>query len=602
MEIKDIDKVIKMSWCKKNKPILYKEINTKTENIKGTWGNKLFIYINNIEYAPICECNSPLKFISFKAGYREFCSRKCMYISDDVKLKRINTNINRYGVDNVSKSKIIRDKVESTNMSLFGAKYPLASKEKYKEYKESLLDKYGVDNVSKIEEVVVKRNDTIKNKYGVDSYPQHPDFINKSKKTKNDRYGDEDFNNRDKYINTMLNKYGVDNPLKIDDIKDKVSSTNLERYGEKSFTQTSVYKDNMYAKLITDNEIYFNDYNYELIEYINSDRVVLKCIECKKDFETTKQLFRKRIITNEEPCINCNPITNSHSVPEKELMDFIDSLGTEYIENDRKILNGREIDILIPSKNIGIEFNGLYWHSELHKDRDYHYTKMKDLEYLGIQLIQVWEDQWLYKKDIVKSIIKSKLGLIHKDNRIYARKCEIRNVSSSVSRKFLDENHIQGNVNSPIRYGLYYNDKLVSLMTFGKLRKNLGQKSEDGKFELLRFCNLLNTSVTGGFSKLLKVFNSDNFSTSIISYAMCDYSTNISSVYEKCGFKFEHYTKQNFFYVKDKIRYNRFKFRKDVLVKDGYDKNKTSGDIMLERKYYRIYDSGSIKYSFSSPI
>ena len=198
----------------------------------------------------------------------------------------------------------------------------------------------------------------------------------------------------------------------------------------------------------------------------------------------------------------------------------------------------------------------------------------------------------MYKKDIVKSRILNLLGL-NKD-KIYGRKTEIREVLSKESNLFLTENHIQGNVNSKIKLGLFYNNELVSLMTFGDLRKNMGGVVNKGDYELLRFCNKLNTTVIGGADKLLKHFIKHYQVKKLISYA--DRRWSKGNLYEKLGFEFIHDSKPSYFYIINYKRENRFKYRKDVLIKEGYDTNKTEHQIMLDRKIYRIYDCGSKKY------
>jgi hypothetical protein len=286
-------------------------------------------------------------------------------------------------------------------------------------------------------------------------------------------------------------------------------------------------------------------------------------------------------------CPSCGSLFN---YSEKELKEFIINLGIDIIENTKKIINPLELDIFMPSHNLAIEYNGLYWHSDLYKDKNYHLNKTELCEAKGIQLIHIFEDEWLFKKDIVKSRLKNILGLI--DNKIYARKTVIREVSSKDSKDFLNTNHIQGYINSSIKLGLYYNDELVSLMVFGNLRKSLGSKSVDGVYELLRFCNKLNTSVIGGADKLLQYFIKTHKPKEIISYA--DRRWSRGNMYEKLLFTKTHTSKPNYFYVVNDKRENRFNYRKDVLVKEGYDKNKTEYEIMKDRGINRIYDCGSI--------
>jgi hypothetical protein len=229
----------------------------------------------------------------------------------------------------------------------------------------------------------------------------------------------------------------------------------------------------------------------------------------------------------------------------------------------------------------------------LYKDKNYHLNKTVECEKKGIQLIHIFEDEWLYKQDIVKSRVKNILGLT--ENRIYARKCVIKEVSSKESKEFLNKNHIQGSINnSNVRIGLYYNNELVSLMTFGSLRKSMGSVSVDGSYELYRFCNKLDSSVIGGADKLLKYFIKVYQPNKVISYA--DRRWSQGDLYEKLGFKFIANSKPNYFYVLNHKREGRFNYRKDILIKEGFDKDKSEHQIMLGREIYRIYDCGAKKY------
>ena len=214
-------------------------------------------------------------------------------------------------------------------------------------------------------------------------------------------------------------------------------------------------------------------------------------------------------------------------------------------------------------------------------------NKTELCESKGIKLIHVFEDEWIYKQDIVKSRLKNILGLT--SNKIYARKCIIKNVIYKDVKKFLNENHIQGETKSSINIGLYYNNELISLMTFGK-RPMINNFS----LELIRFCNKLNTSVIGGANKLLQYFIKTYKPNEIISYA--DRRWSQGDLYEKLGFEFISNTIPNFSYIINKKRINRLKFQKHILIKDGYDGNKTANQIMLDNNIYKIYDSGNKKY------
>ena len=192
----------------------------------------------------------------------------------------------------------------------------------------------------------------------------------------------------------------------------------------------------------------------------------------------------------------------------------------------------------------------------------------------------------------MKSRIKNLLGLT--DNRIYGRKCIIKEITAKEAKIFLDLNHIQGNVNARIKVGLFYDNELVSLMTFGGLRKSMGGVSDVGSYELLRFCNKLDSTIIGGADKLLKYFIKTYDPKKLISYADRRWSTG--NLYEKLGFTFIHDSKPSYYYIVNNRREYRFKYRKDILISEGYDGSKTEREIMIERGLYRIYDCGAKRY------
>jgi hypothetical protein len=135
-------------------------------------------------------------------------------------------------------------------------------------------------------------------------------------------------------------------------------------------------------------------------------------------------------------------------------------------------------------------------------------------------------------------------------------------------------------------------------MTFGNLRKNLGNNSKKGNYELLRFCNSINITVIGGASKLFKYFLSNYTDViQIISYA--DRCWSNGNLYRKLGFELDSITEPNYYYIIDNIRRNRYNYRKDKLISMGYDKNKSENTIMREIGYNRIYDCGSLKFIFN---
>ena len=333
---------------------------------------------------------------------------------------------------------------------------------------------------------------------------------------------------------------------------------------------------------------------YKSLNVLNTsgDDITINCPECNNNYTINRSVLYHRFKVTDNPCTICLPKKSGVSIQEKELKGFIESLGLKIKDNDRDLIKPFEVDIHIPSKNVAIEYNGIYWHTEKYVDNDYHLNKTIMANNNNTQMIHIFEDEWINKKDIVKSRIENILGFTKE--RIYARKCEIREVPTKEKTKFLNDNHIQGAVGSKINLGLYYNDELVSIMTFSSLRKVLGFDNQENKYELIRFCNKINTSVVGGASRLFKRFVRDYKPKEIISYADRRWSTG--NLYDNLNFTYSHNSPPNYYYVVNERREHRFKYRKDILIKEGFDKNLTEHEIMINRGIYRIYDCGTITY------
>lgn len=447
----------------------------------------------------------------------------------------------------------------------------------YLHTQKTLIDKYGVSNAMDI--------DSVKNK--------HLNSIQSTDKKKSNQ----------KRENTNLEKYGVKYTQQNKEIQEKTKNTTLEKYGVEYIIHT---EENKTKTLKSIKNIHFakkrqlthhknivsrlsKKYNINILDY-DGKYFKVKCDKNHEYFIDDTLLTNRNIKFNVDNCTVCNPIKKNSSYLENTVKKYIQELNIDFIENDKVLLNNQELDIYLPDYGVAIEFNGLYWHSELFKDKKYHYNKTIECRANKVGLIHIFEDDWIYKQDIVKSIIRNRLGL---SDRIYARKCIIKEVSSDITRKFLDENHIQGFSKSQYKIGLYYGNELVSLMTFGYRKTNAKKE-----FELIRFCNKLNTNVIGASSKLLKYFINnykieDNY---ILSYA--DMSMFDGGMYEKLGFKEIHITEPNYYWVVNGVRHHRWKYNKQKLIKEGFDNSKTEVEIMKDRGYYRIYGCGQKRFEY----
>lgn len=341
-----------------------------------------------------------------------------------------------------------------------------------------------------------------------------------------------------------------------------------------------------------------NEYTL-LSDYVDCRTKVTLQHNCKKCNNNIFEVKPTNFISNGTRCPVCS--NGNTSKKEKDLADFIKSIYKgKIIENSKKIIDGYELDIYVPEYRIAFEFDGLYYHSEKFIDSKYHLNKTLACKDNNIRLIHIFEDEWDYNKDIVKDKIKYLLYLC--TNKIYARKCKVVELSKEQKKKFLDENHIQGNDSAQINLGLEYNNQLVACMTFCKPRVFMGlQKKNSYDYELSRYTTLKDHSVIGGYSKLFKYFINNYECNSIVTYA--DYRWSNGDVYNNL-MKYNHTSRPNYFYLapnnKSKRIY-RYNFRKTNIKEkfpEVYNEEKTEKEMMKELGYLRIYDCGNLVYTW----
>jgi hypothetical protein len=530
---------IKESWVISNLPNLYNFIKDKEGD---SISEKIFLLKNNREFCKICK--SKVKFLSYKRGYRIYCSKKCSNSDMNVIQSKLEsykeTCINKYGVDNASKSMIVIDKIKKSKKSI---DYKLINEKA----RETFTNRYGVDNPSKSKDIKNKKEKTSICNWGVSNPFQSEEIKDKIKKTN-------------------IEKYGYYHPVMSVDIKDKIKKTNIEKYGVDNYKSSQIDKENT---LIT------KDKNY--IKYIKNS-IYLLCCEKGHEYEIKYDNYYHRYKLNLTLCTVCNPIADLVSTMENDLFNFIKLIyNGEVIQTYR---DGLEIDIYLPQLKIGFEFNGLYWHSEEFKGKWYHINKTNYFKERGIRIIHIWEDDWTYKKEIIKSQIKNWIGLTQ--NKLFARNCEVREITNNnISKQFLNENHIQGIDKSIFRIGLFYNNELISIMTFDCFEGR--NKMEEGGWNLSRFCNKINTNIIGGASKLLSFFINNKKPKRIISYADKSWSNGI--LYKRLKFNMVSDSDPDYKYVvgNKKIHKSRYRKSKTGISESKLDLNK-------------IWDCGKIKF------
>jgi very-short-patch-repair endonuclease len=565
--------------------------------------------------------------------------------SKKIKEKTEKTNLKRYGTKSSFQNKDVREKFKRNYQEKHGVDHPFKNDEVKDKIKHSNNIKFGKDYYTQTDEFILKSKITNNLKFGKDYYTQTNEFKERLIKISNEKWGVDSYlqtdelrnilkDNKDLIIEkskkTSLDNWGVEFYTQSEDYKNKsinfnradqqkIRKTNLEKWGKEYYTQTDEWKENMIKhnqekygkdwysqtdgfkdviKLQIDkfkelkwikSKEYYKNCGFELLSK-KGEFVELVSDSCGHTFSIYRDTFYKRYGEyNINPCIICNPLNSGVSGLELEVVDWLKSLNINIETNNRSLIDGFELDIVIPDQKIAIEFNGLYWHSEFYKEKNYHSLKTDLCKNIGFRLIHIWEDDWKNKSEIVKSIILNSINKI--DKKVWARKCNIKEVDSKSVRIFLDSNHIQGNCQSSLRYGLYLGDELISLMTFGSRYIN-GKSS----YELLRFCNKIGYSIVGGASKLFSHFLKNCEESEIVSYA--DLSIFDGYLYKTLGFKFIHRSNINYWWVVNGKRHHRFNFSKKRLVKLGYDKSLTADSILHSIGAYKIFGCGQDRYVY----
>lgn len=363
-----------------------------------------------------------------------------------------------------------------------------------------------------------------------------------------------------------------------------------------------VYNREYRDKFIEDLKKKYGDkFELEFSSDIKERYVKIRCKECGTEIERlVNALYNKNVY-----CKTCNLIRSSEL--EIELGDCIKNIYSGKIERG-KVFNfyekgfSNELDIYIPEFKLGIEFDGLYYHSESMGAKNKQRVKKDNFKkYFGINVIFVREDEFLHKKDIVLSRISNKIRVT--ENRIYARNLKVYSIPTKVKNEFLNKYHIQGSDNSNICFGLVKDNKLYSVMTFSKVRFFAKSKIDnENTYELVRFASRINTNIVGGFSKLLKYAEKklkDIGCDKIKTFGDRRYTDDDNNVYSKNGFYLYNISNPNYVYFKgrDEI-YSRVKFQKSNLkyLLDNFDESLSEYENMINNGYDRYWDCGNLVY------
>ena len=399
---------------------------------------------------------------------------------------------------------------------------------------------------------------------------------------------------KQKIIDKNIERYGVENPSQNEDIKKKQNKTCIERYGVENPFQSDVVKEKIKQQNL---DLYGVENSFQRKEVQEKQKLTVKDKYKVDHYSQTAEYRIKVNGTNIERYGSAFP-SHKYGKTQNEIKDWLNSFGFNF-SSDYVVLGGKELDLLDENLKIAIEYCGLHWHNESSpepRDRNYHLNKhVKCLE-KDIQLLTIFEDEWKLRQDQCKSHIKSILGVSSK--KIFARKCEIKEISKLDAKGFFDSYHIQGsNKLGVIFFGLFFENTLCAVMSLGRhSRQNDTSKKE---ITLDRLCFKDGVQIVGGASKLFvkcSEWAKNNNYNKIISFS--DNRWSLGKVYERMGFLLEKEYKPDYSYVE--VNNSRKRISKQSQKKNitNCPQDLTEHSWALQRGLARIYDCGKKRWIF----
>lgn len=404
------------------------------------------------------------------------------------------------------------------------------------------------------EELIQRKNQTMLERYGVEHASQVPKF--KEKAVRNTDYAKV----QESLQATMLERYGSKNAMQVASSKKKANAT---RWGQ---DHNQIYKD------IRTQEWW--DQNYI------GKKVTLRSL-CEK-FHVGESILSAAAHELDVEIINFQ----GRSFIENKLAERLSDLGLRVRQSCKSIIGPKEIDIALPDFKVGIEVNGIYWHSVKARGtpKNYHAEKYEMMKEKGWRLLQFWDTEVEGQFELVVSMI---MNACHLNNvKIGARQCLVQSITNAVANAFLDKNHLQRRGPAAPALGLFKGNRLVCVCKYGASRYRSGYT------EIVRFASERGVSVQGGFQKLLKHVPAGN---GVLSYSDNRYATG--AAYEKAGFVVKHRGSPTPWFTRD---YSKLLHRSSVWTlrsRDDYDVNKTQMKNAFDMGFDVVYDAGQITWS-----
>jgi len=539
---------------------IYQDILNQTKIINGTVSERIYCILKDIKDPIRCKgCNQKhVRFRTFQYGYEKFCSQKCARTIVSWKSSS-NTKKENYQNSILNFIQIYNSK-----------NYLTVSNDDVKSWIQERINRKSAN--------LVYANDLKQNKNVLCSIVQRTNYLQISQ---NLNWSERFYHILHDLKGIVTNKYDPEQPATYENIN--VGYRHNYNSNWLGYIQEKVTEQNF--------EILKN----ENFTTANQTKIQLKCNSCKNIFEKDLSDGKWQNVF----CHFCYGDPNS-SREEKEIVEYIRSIYPgEVLEN--YVLDGKELDVYLPDKNKGFEYNGLIWHSfgmcfpsNLKQENKHRlYEKTSHFKKHDIKVYHIFSNEWEKEnsKNIWKSIIKNALGMSVK---IYARNCVVKLVENPTKNDFLFRNHIQGIDHAKISLGLYHENELVSVMTFNKPRFIKNEKID---YELVRYCNKIDHSVVGGASKLLNYFEKNYKPKGLVSYA--DLRRSEGNLYVKLGFEHSHDSEPNYFYFKGNRIVKRYRAQKKNLVnilKDAFNPCISESENMFLNNFRRVWDCGNMVF------
>ena len=474
-----------------------------------------------------------------------------LFESDFFKQKQQQTNLENFGTSEYFNSEDFQQKRKASLLSKYGAESPLQNDEIKQKQQDTCLKKYGVSNYSSTDECQAKKIATSLENYGCEHPTQNPEVIQAREATSTEKFGVPNYSQTSEYWDrrkkTCLERYGVEHPHQSKEVMDKVIKTNLERYSVVNYAQTAEFR----------------------------ERFIKTCLE--------------RYGVENPLCLQVNQV---YGKTQNEIKDFLNSFGFSF-ESTYSVLGDQEIDLYDESVKIGIEYCGLYWHTDLSPSprlRYYHHRKYMKCLQNGVRLITIFEDEWKGRREQCEGILMSILG---KTEKIYARSCIVKEVDRVTFNKFCNLYHLQGSNNlGLVFYVLEFGGEVVAGMS-------LGRHHRKQELTLDRLFFKSSVQVIGGASKLFKrcvEWAVGHDYHKIISWS--DNRWSQGNIYKKLGFDLDGLLPPDYSYVDIKKPYSRISKQSRKKSNTGCPIDVTEQAWALENGLARIWDCGKKRWAY----